>query len=33
MSLDQIENPDKPPRHLTLGTRLVLRESTAPPRM
>jgi len=33
MLLDQIENPDKPPRHLTLGTRLVLRESTAPPRM
>lgn len=32
MLLDQIEQPDKPPRHLALGTRLILRESTAPPR-
>jgi LacI family transcriptional regulator len=32
MLLDLIENPQKPPRHLTLGTRLILRESTAAPR-
>lgn len=32
MLLDQIEQPEKPPRHLTLATRLILRESTAPPR-
>lgn len=33
MLLDLIEQPDKPPRNLTLATRLILRESTSAPRM
>lgn len=31
MLLEQIENPDRPPRQLTLATRLIVRDSCQPP--